>query len=141
QLQGFCRDLHSECVDFLVQSIVPAALRSVLREEFRFNRSLDRGNANPSAIGSDFGRLGVNFWRQVYAQDPRNARRRERLEELNRWRNAIAHHDFDPVLLRGHATLHPPRVRSWRRVCSRLARAFDDVLLAYLTTTTGTTPW
>src|SRR5216683_3512986 len=60
QFQGFCRDLHSECVNLLVQAVTPALLQPALRLEFFFNRMLDRGNANPSAVGSDFSRLGVD---------------------------------------------------------------------------------
>src|SRR5712692_5986443 len=72
QFQGFCRDLHSESVDCLVRIVAPAVLQSVLRAEYLLNRSLDRGNANPGTIGSDFNRLGVEFWRQVYTDYPRN---------------------------------------------------------------------
>src|SRR2546423_7059503 len=56
QFQGFCRDLHSECVDHLVNSLAPNTLQSIVRAEFTLNRQLDRGNAQPGSIGSDFGR-------------------------------------------------------------------------------------
>ena len=82
QFQGFCRDLHSECVDELVRAVAPTALKSILRAEFLLNLSLNRGNANPSSIGSDFNRLGVEFWREVYNDYAKNDRRRELLEEL-----------------------------------------------------------
>src|SRR5713101_4182049 len=48
QFQGFCRDLHSECVDEFARVVVPATFQSLVRAEFRLNRSLDHGNANPS---------------------------------------------------------------------------------------------
>src|SRR3954454_20249845 len=51
--QGFCRDLHSESADQILR-IVPSGLQSTIRLEFGWNRSLDRGNPNPGAIGSDF---------------------------------------------------------------------------------------
>ena len=44
--QGFCRDLHSECIDHIL-AIVPAQLQGFLRVEFIWNRSLDRGNPHP----------------------------------------------------------------------------------------------
>lgn len=141
QFQGFCRDLHSECVDFLVQVVSPPVLQSVLRAEFLWSRSLDRGNATPSAIGSDFNRLGVEFWIRVYADYSGNHRRRELLEQLNLWRNAIAHQDFDPSLLGGSTVLHLPRVRAWRNACCRLALSFDNVMRARLQTVTGVFPW
>jgi hypothetical protein len=51
QFQGFCRDLHSECVRELVRAVSPTIFQSNLHSEFLFNRGLDRGNANPSTIG------------------------------------------------------------------------------------------
>ena len=48
--QGFCRDLPSECVDELARAVAPATFQSILRAEFLFNRSLDRGNASPGTI-------------------------------------------------------------------------------------------
>src|SRR5713226_2645578 len=101
QFQGFCRDLHSECVDQLVGSVSPARLRVALRAEFLLNRKLDKGNPNPGNIGSDFSRLGLKLWTDVYAHDPRNQPRKILLEELNEWRNAIVHQDFDPSKLGG----------------------------------------
>ena len=64
QFQAFCRDLHSESVDYLV-TVVPAALEDALKVEFLLNRTLDRGNPHPGGIGSDFNRLGVDFWPEV----------------------------------------------------------------------------
>src|SRR5438552_3635411 len=61
QFQGFCRDLHSESIDHVV-SIVPVAFQATLRAEFLYERQLRRGNPHPGAIGSDFNRLGIDFW-------------------------------------------------------------------------------
>src|SRR4051794_10164475 len=52
QFQGFCRDLHSECIDYLVSAVSPARLQPVIRAEFLQGRQLDRGNAQPASIGS-----------------------------------------------------------------------------------------
>jgi len=138
--QGFCRDLHSECTD-LVVALVPAQIRVFVREEFVWNRSLTRGNPHPGAIGSDFNRLGISFWTEVCALDARNARRRESLQELIDWRNAIAHQDFDRVAPAGDATLHLGRVRAWRRSVNALARYFDQVMYNYLQGLIGYAPW
>lgn len=140
QFQGFCRDLHSESVDLLARTISPASLRNVLRAEFVFGRSLDRGNANPANIESDFKRLGVAFWPQVETHDRRNSNRRRSLENLSRWRNAIAHQDFGPSRLTP-ARLGLGTVRSWRGACDGLARSFDRVLNRYLASVLGTAPW
>jgi hypothetical protein len=140
QFQGFCRDLHSECIDQIV-TIVPVHLQALLRVEFIWNRSLDKGNPHPGAIGSDFTRLGVDFWTDVYAVHAKNDRRRELLQELIDWRNAIAHQDFDSVARAGNPTLHLVRVRAWRRAVSALAGYFDDVMSNYLRAILGAAPW
>jgi hypothetical protein len=138
--QGFARDLHSECVDHIV-SIVPPQLQACIRTELVWNRSLGRGNPHPGAIGSDFNRLGVDFWSAVYALDARNDRRRELLQEMIKWRNAIVHQDFDPILLGGTSTLHLARVRDWRRAVNVLARSFDQAMCNYLQALRGSVPW
>lgn len=138
--QGFCRDLHSECIDHIL-GMVPAQLRVFTRVEFIWNRSLAKGNPHPGAIGSDFNRLGIDFWREVYALDARNERRRELLQELVDWRNAIAHQDFDLVAAGGSATLHLARVKERRRAVHALTRHFDQVMYNYLQALLGAAPW
>ena len=140
QFQGFCRDLHSESIDHIV-AIVPGQLQGFVRAEFIWNRSLGRGNPHPGAIGSDFNRLGVDFWTEVHALDTRNDRRRELLQELIDWRNAIAHQDFDPVVPDGIPALRLATVRAWRRAVSALARQFDGVMYNYLQALLAGAPW
>jgi hypothetical protein len=141
QFQRFCRDLHSEAADYLTVSINPQQLRYVLRSQLVENRKLDTGNPNPGNLGSDFGRLGISFWASVLAQDPRNSARRARLENLNRWRNAIAHQDFDPVTLGGRTELRISEVRRWRKACEALAEQFDTAIATYLATISGIRAW
>lgn len=138
--QGFCRDLHTECADHLI-ALAPAQLREILQTEFAWNRSLSRGNPHPGALGSDFNRLGVRIWVEIDALDARNQRRRELLQELVDWRNAIAHQDFDPVAPGGVVTLHLVRVRAWRSAVNVLARHFDQAMYNYLRTLLGSAPW
>lgn len=140
QFQGFCRDLHSECVQHIVQR-VPAPLQNVVRGEFVRDRKLDRGNPNPGNIAADFGRLGLPIWDKVRALDRRNDERKQRLEELKDWRNAIAHQDFDPAKLGGRTTLRLNDVNRWRRACDQLARAFDQVARGHLNGLVGSRPW
>jgi hypothetical protein len=52
QFQAFCRDLHSECCDFLVMPVTDLDLREVLRENLLFGRRMDRGNPNPRRVGA-----------------------------------------------------------------------------------------
>jgi hypothetical protein len=141
QFQGFCRDLHTESVDALIAGTVASIFRPAVRREYLWNRSLDRGNASPGNIGADFNRLGLEFWALVYASHGTNSRRRELLEELNTWRNAIAHQSFDPDVLGGTTILHLPRVRRWRSSCRGLAGSFDRVMGTHIMNTTGSMPW
>jgi len=140
QFQGFSRDLHSECVDYIVD-VLPASYQNFLRTLLVRDRKLDKGNPNAGNIGSDFNRLGMTFWKDVKAEESRNDRRKELLEELNSWRNAIAHQDFDPSKLGGTTTLHLSTIKQWHSSVNRLALAFDRVTRAYVITLTGSNPW
>lgn len=140
QFQGFARDLHSEAVDLLVASISPSSLRRMLDSEFTFGRRLDQGNPTPGNIGSDFGRISPLFWSRVDADDERNRARRNSLEQLVKWRNAIAHQDIDPAILIP-SSVRLETVRTWRRACNGLARSFDRVLQSHLETLLGSVPW
>jgi len=136
--QGFCRDLHSECIDHIAAAM-PRQFRVFVRTEFVWNRKLDKGNPHPGAVGEDFNRLGIDFWRTVNALDARNARRNQLLTELVNWRNAVAHQDFTAV--GGSATLHLNRIRGWRRAVGALADAFDRAMYNHLTALLGNAPW
>lgn len=140
QFQGFCRDLHSECLDHFVQAVAPESVQHIIRAEFMLHRKLDRENPNPGNIGADFNRFGLKFWNNVIRLSHRNGSRKNHLEKLNLWRNAIAHQDFDPSKL-GEGTLQLPTVRSWRKACDGLAEAFDDVMASHLSSILGASPW
>jgi hypothetical protein len=140
EFQGFCRDLHSECADYIVAA-APVHTQPVIQFQFVWSRSLDRGNPTAGSIGSDFGRLGLAFWNEVYGVHALNERRREILDELIRWRNAIAHQDFDPALFGPDPVLHLPDVRAWRSALNFLAQSFDRVMRVHLTVLLGAAPW
>lgn len=120
---------------------MPAQLQAFVRVEFIWNRSLDKGNPHPGAIGSDFNRLGVDFCTEVHALNAKNERRRDLLQELVDWRNAIAHQNFDPVAAGGTPTLHLVKVRAWRTAVNALARSFDQAMYNYLQALLGGAPW
>lgn len=141
QFQGFCRALHSEAVDVLVNAITPAALQQAVRIRFTDNRKLDQGNPNPGNLGSDFGRFQFNFWNDVNALEAANLARQALLQELCEWRNAIAHQQFDPAKLGGRTTLQLGQVRRWRGACNGLARSFDQAMSARLAVLVGHSPW
>jgi hypothetical protein len=142
QFQGFCRDFHSECADHLAVPIALAELRAVHLANNLHGRKLGTGNASPGNIGADFNRFGLSFWAAVDVDHPRNPQRKALLEELNRWRNAIAHDEFAPTMLRGgRPRLRLADVQEWRRACDGLVQSFDGVMHAHLLRLTGNAPW
>ena len=143
QFQGFCRDLHSEAVA-VVAAQAPALMQGILESSFTLRRYLDRGNPTPGNIGSDFARFGFDFWDAVYARDARNGRRRELLDQVMIWRNAIAHDSPVPQGDRPKIVGTSPTLtwgRRWRRGLSALAPSFDRVLAARLQALVGNQPW
>ena len=142
QFQGYCRDFHEECADYLIRPITDPNLFKMVSFNLAFGRKLDRGNPNPGNIGSDFDRFGVGFWPMVLAHRSQNLTRKAALEELNEWRNAVAHQDFAPaMLLAGRPHLQLGQVQAWRAACDGLARSFDDIMRTTIQTRTGTVPW
>jgi hypothetical protein len=139
--QAFCRDLHTQMTRALSATLAPA-IGDVLRVNLTFSRQLDVRNAQPGSLGADFNRFGLAFWPAVEGADRRNRQRREKLNQLNEWRNAIAHHD---IASRG-ANLTPREVtldacKDWRSALNGLASSCDRVLTAHLKTLAGpTTP-
>jgi hypothetical protein len=118
QFQGYCRDLHSESVDYLVPNVRPMSFQASTRELLTQGLQLKRGNAQPASIGADFGRFGVDFWTGVKRFSP-DGREPTLLLGLKEWRNAIAHQD-----LAGKGTLRLRHVQQWRKACGRLARCW-----------------
>jgi hypothetical protein len=142
EFQGFCRDLHTECVQAVVRTLPSVGLQELMRDGLLLGRKLGSGNPNPGNIGADFGRFGPGFWGRVEAAHPRNPRRKQLLEEMNRWRNAIAHDDFESGMLRGvHPALTLADIRRWRKACDGLARWFDRIMRGRLQAVLSTPPW
>jgi hypothetical protein len=141
EFQGFCRDLHDECADKLVASVAPVPLQDVLRWQCGYGRKLETGNPNPGNLGADFNRYNLDFWTKVLVMDPSHSARRHRLAMLNVWRNAIAHHNYNPAELGGTTTLLLAQVRDWRMDCDAFTAAFDVVLRIHLQAITGVLPW
>ena len=143
QFQGFCRDLYAECVDALVPSLQPIPLQATLRTLLERDLKLMTGNPNPGWIGADFGRLGLNFWPAMQTHSPRTLGRQKKLEDLNIWRNAIAHQDFRKLSAGSGVipNLRLSQVQDWRSACNQLAISADAVCATYLTSATGVAPW
>ncbi|HET7233013.1 MAG TPA: HEPN domain-containing protein [Longimicrobium sp.] len=141
QFQKFCRELHSEAAEWITRSAAHDPVSAVLRPLLTRGRRLDNGNASPASLGSDFGRLGIEFWIEVDSHHPRNAERKRKLEELIGWRNAIAHQDFRNPALQGADEVQIAQVRRWRRACDVLTVEIDAVLRLYLQSLMGGPPW
>ena len=142
--QLYCRSLHDEAVGVAAGCVRPAGAVAIVNELVR-GRLLDRGNAQPSALAADFRWLDEELWSELVKLDARNRPRRERLDQLNVWRNAIAHQALP--LSSGNAakaagtarTLRWTRV--WRANCSALARQLDSFVKVKLTAMLGSPPW
>lgn len=102
-------------------------------------RKLDRGNPNPGNLGSDFSAIGMQFWHEVRLVDARADARKISLEEMNLWRNAIAHQDWKDV--GGNPTLWLGSVRRWRSACDGLAKSFNRAVFEHLRMMVGQAPW
>lgn len=142
--QLYCRNLHSEAAQVLVAA-APGGYRSMLRVAFTDRRGLDRGNASAETISADFARFDLDLWAAATAVSSLTATRRARLEQLNTWRNAIAHQDFvfssqQQTLLSG-TSLTLPWARRWRSACKGLAQTFDKVVAAHLEAASGARRW
>jgi hypothetical protein len=130
QFQGFCRDLHSEAAA-LVASRARRNVRSLFESTLTLDRQLDRGNATAGNLGSDFARFGFDLWPTVYAADAHGSRRREMLDQVMVWRNAIAHDS--PLTTTGRAVVAGTKPtltwgRKWRRGLGALAASLDRVV-------------
>ncbi len=145
QFQLYCRELHDEAATFLAAQITSALLAAVVEQSLVKGRRLQRGNAQPDALETDFARVGVSLRSELLAADPRNRDRLLRLQELNAWRNAIAHQDLKPgpgqvaTVTGRRRTLKD--VHSWRANCSALAQQIDSVVGLRLLSVTGCRPW
>ena len=135
--------IHSAGVSGAMNSsaIADIALTALTR-----NRQLDRGNASPSSIGTDFKSFDLDIWDAANRLDTRTAMRSRRLERLNVWRNAIAHQDFDftrhqQEVLAGTTSLVLGDARAFRSCCNQLAVTFDKVLARHMESIVGGRPW
>ena len=142
QFQGFCRDLHSECVDHVVSVLAPSpALRYLVWAEFTQRSPTGSRKRATGDSRRDFSRLGIDFWDELRTYDPASNGWRDELDLLNEWRNAIAHQDFASLRRRGFVNLRLATVRQWRISCNRLAEAMDKLMRGHLLTVTGASPW
>ncbi|MBX3275622.1 MAG: hypothetical protein KF729_35510 [Sandaracinaceae bacterium] len=141
QFQRFCRDLHSESFAWILsQQTMQPGVDTTLLAVLTSGRALDRGNPSPDNILRDFRPICPLFWDDVGRHSSHSPGRRKKLELLNEWRNAIAHHDFTKPNASSETIWLKP-VQGWRRACNGLAISFDAVVRSSLERLVGTAPW
>ena len=142
--QRYCRGVYGEAVGFLAEEVRPTAAGGVLGVLLMEGRALAKGNARAEALSKDFGRLDLNLWDALERHDPRNVGRRHRLDQLNTWRNAVAHQDVPPAasaaLIRG-TDRDVRSLRTWRHSCSALAHDIDIVVNQHMVVLAGRRAW
>lgn len=136
EFQGFARELHEDgSTTFALWAAGGnEPLERVIKARLTDGRQLDRGNAHPGSLGSDFGRLGMSLWPGMAARAPGTGSRQADLGNLNEARNAIAHAD-ETKLLALRAAGYAPTLATFkrtRRSLDELAGTLDSAVAAYL---------
>jgi hypothetical protein len=142
EFQGYARDLHNETAGVFATEAAGGNrdLEDSLKTRLTQNRQLDRGNAQPASLGSDFKFFGGDLWGDLAARWPvKKQAWHQTLTELNEARNAIAHsHDGKIKSL----AVDLRAVRRWRSSLDVLAGKMDDVVARRLETVFGIrNPW
>ena len=83
-LQGFCRDLYSECL-LAVVAMTPVAMQYLVQRQCETGRQLDVKNPTLQTICADFDRFGLNLSAALQAL-PSNPRHLTHLNLLSKWR-------------------------------------------------------
>jgi hypothetical protein len=159
EFQGFCRDLHEDAAIHIAGSLdtmpgnaglVPVVLDALVRERTinpnkapDKDRRLDKGNADFSALVTDYATLGMHLGNELKGRYPSRFPKWEKtLAALNGARNGIAHSDADKLITaeRQHG-LTLATFRKWRSSLNGASTGMDKVVGTYLLDLTGTTPW
>jgi hypothetical protein len=143
--QGFCRDLHTECV-LSASQVLPAPMQLMFRTVCQAHRELDGKNAKYDSLKADFERFDLKLT-DALTVDPAlpepvraaNAAHITRINHLNAWRNFAAHHNLYPPKAGGPFALDT--VREWLTACDGLATELDRVMYNQLCLLTGAAPW
>jgi hypothetical protein len=131
QFQRYCRVVHTEVALSIAESATNPSLAWLLEERLIGGRQLDRGNANGPNLGSDFARFELRLWEKLLEHDPANRHRREALEALIQWRNAIGHGDIKEKQEEGKLVPHRISLKvcqEWNVTLSGLVLSIDEVL-------------
>jgi hypothetical protein len=136
EFQGFARELHDLSASTFASWAAPGnqVLEQVIKGRLTENRQLDRGNAQPGSLGSDYLRFGCSLWPGLAASEPATVACQQDLDKLNDARNAIAHADEAKLAgLRGEGyPLTLATFRQWRRSLDLLAVTMDAEVASHL---------
>lgn len=146
EFQGFARDLHDEGIDVVYGQMDewnPVWART-FRQLLLLRRDLDRRNASPSTLASDFERFGLDLWPDLIRSDRRCAHWQGSLERLNVATNALVHDDVTKLrrLATDGVSLDIEGFLVWRRAADAVAVAMDRLLAEHLAETLrAPVPW
>jgi hypothetical protein len=146
EFQGFARELYDELADAVLREVAGAepGVRIMLQRYLDQTRALDRGNAHPGALGSDFARFGIKLWPCMIEKDRRTTARQTHLDRLNTARNAIAHSDEAELakLRQEGFGITLATMRTWRQALDQLTLGMDAVLADHFAAEFGDRqPW
>lgn len=143
--QSFCCDLYSEAAAAFAAGIQPGPAQIGIAAALESERQLLRGNATADNIRRDFAKFGMTFWVDVEARHPPDKARKSRLDQLNIWRNAIAHQNFKLSPENQAKVAGTDRslrgIKSWRSCFNVLAEHFDVAVGRYSEGLVGAPPW
>jgi hypothetical protein len=146
EFQGFARDLHDLSCGTFANWAAPAnlAVQNVIRNRLIQDRQLEKGNAQPGGLGSDFGRFGFQLWPALAIRTDKSNTYNKSLERLNDARNGIAHADEAKLAkLRGEGfPIILATFRTWRGHLNGLAVSLDIEVSSQLANLFGrANPW
>jgi hypothetical protein len=146
QFQGFCRDLHDDAVNAILDAVAVSdeEMRGMLTNGLTVGRGLDRRSADPKTVDDDFARLGADQWVGLAAVRPEAVSSwREGLGALHRARNGVAHDDRDAIAAVAVAgwPVRVDTVRKWRNLLDDTAEGIDTVASKEISRLIGKNPW
>lgn len=142
--QGFCRDLHTECVQLLAAAVTPATMQFAVQRLGVASRNLDRSNPTFGSLQGDFERFGFNLNAELGIDttppaNPVNKAHVKQIHYMNEWRNYAAHRNVSAPTIGLPFTV--ATVVGWRNSCNALATALDGIMYNQLHGLTGAYPW
>jgi hypothetical protein len=135
--QGFCRDLHSECIQIAAIALIPS-MQAMFQSQCQAGRQLDGANPKYSTLRKDFERFGLDL-ASTLAANPANSPRITHIDHLNLWRNYAAHHLTSMPVQGGPFTV--VTIQIWKNDCDGLATELDGIMYNQLQVLIGVAPW